>query len=51
MSWIARLDARAQRWPRARYWSYLAVKWYLIATGAIALGGVLLDRLGIWALY
>lgn len=51
MPWMARLDARAQQWSRPVYWSYLSVKWYLIATGAIALGGVVLDRIGIWSLY
>lgn len=51
MPWIDRLDARAQTWPHAAYWSYLGVKWYLVITGAIALGGVLLDRMGLWSLY
>lgn len=51
MAWLARLDATASRWPTPAYWSYLGVKWYLIATGAIALGGVVLDRIGIWSLY
>jgi len=51
MSWIARWDDRAKQWPTAGYVAYLAVKWYLVVTGAIALGGVLLDRVGIWSLY
>lgn len=51
MPWLAQLDAKAAKWPRAGFWSYLAVKWYLVATGAIALGGVVADRLGIWSLY
>lgn len=51
MAWIARLDANAARWSRPAYWSYLSLKWSLVALGAFALGGVLLDRIGMWSLY
>jgi hypothetical protein len=51
MSWIARLDARAAQWATPNRWAYQAAKWYLITTGAIALAGVLADRIGIWSLY
>lgn len=51
MSWIARLDARAAHWHPAAHWSYLALKWYLVAVGAMALAGVWADRIGLWSLY
>lgn len=51
MAWLSRLDAHAARWPKPAYWSYWSVKWSLVALGAFSLGGVLLDRIGIWSLY
>jgi hypothetical protein len=51
MAWLAQLDTRAQHWPPAGRWMYVAVKWTLIALGAFALGGVLLDRSGLWSMY
>lgn len=47
MAWLAKLDARVQRWPRPARWTYLAVRWYLIAAGAIVLTLYLLQRLGV----
>lgn len=37
MMWLEKLDARAARWPTPVYWTYLAVKWYLVFVGAVAL--------------
>lgn len=34
MAWLARLDARARLWPSPGRWSYIALKWTLIALGA-----------------
>jgi hypothetical protein len=51
MTWLANLDAKAKRWPVPAYIGYLGVKWYLVAVGALALAGVLADRVGIWSLY
>lgn len=51
MSWLAQLDTRAKRTPPLAYGLYLVCKWGLVALGAFALGGVLLDRIGIWSLY
>lgn len=51
MAWLAKLDARAQTWPRAARWAYVGLKWYLVALGAFALLGVWADRLGLWDMY
>lgn len=51
MAWLARLDARAQSWPRPIRYSYVALKWYLVIMGGFALLGVWADRLGLWSLY
>jgi len=51
MSWMAGFDARAATWSRPARVAYLVAKWSLIAIGALALGGVWADRLGIWSLY
>jgi hypothetical protein len=37
VAWLAKLDARASKWPKPAHWAYLAVKWYLAAVGAFAL--------------
>ena len=34
MAWLARLDARASRWPSPVFWGYTALKWYLVVLGA-----------------
>jgi hypothetical protein len=51
MSWLETLDSRARLWPTPWAWTYLALKWTLVALGAFALGGVLLDRSGFWSMY
>lgn len=51
MAWIARLDARARQWPPLAHWSYLALKWALVALGGFALVRLQLDRAGLWPLY
>jgi len=51
MAWMARLDARAAKWPAPTRWVYLAVKWYCVAFGAFALFRLWLDRTGIYSLY
>lgn len=51
MAWLAKLDARVAQWPQAARWGYVALKWYLVALGAFALGRVWLDRIGVWSLY
>jgi len=51
MPWLARLDTRATCWPLPAYLCYLAVKASLIVIGAIALGRVYLDRLGLWPFF
>lgn len=48
MAWLARLDARATRWPLPLRWGYLSLKWYLIVLGAGLVLGTYLNRLGIW---
>jgi hypothetical protein len=48
MAWLARLDSRAKTWPAPLQWVYVAIKAYLIVAGAIALGRVFLDRIGVW---
>lgn len=48
MAWLAKLDAKAQRWPPPALWAYTAVKATLIVIGALALGRMLLDKVGIW---
>lgn len=37
MAWLAKLDARAAKWPRPAHWLYLGVKGALIVIGAICL--------------
>jgi hypothetical protein len=39
MAWLAKLDARAARWPTPARWTYLGVKWYLVGLGGLALFG------------
>jgi hypothetical protein len=51
MAWLDRLDKKAASWPTPARWSYVALKWYLIALGAFALIRVSLDRTGIWPFY
>jgi hypothetical protein len=34
MAWLAKLDARAEKWPRPLQWAYTAVKAILIVLGA-----------------
>lgn len=34
MAWLARLDAKAQKWPRLIRWAYHSLKYYLLAAGA-----------------
>jgi hypothetical protein len=51
MAWLANLDARADRWPTPGRWTYIGMKWALVALGAFALLGVLADRIGIWSLH
>lgn len=48
MAWLAKLDARAKSWPAPAQWLYTAIKAYLIVGGAIILGRLFLDRIGIW---
>lgn len=47
VAWLAKLDAKAKRWPRPAYWAYVGVKWYLIAAGAIVLTLYTLERMGV----
>jgi hypothetical protein len=47
LAWLARLDARARRWPTPARWLYHAAKWYLVLGGAIILGLTYLERLGL----
>jgi hypothetical protein len=35
LSWLAKLDARAAKWPAAVRWSYLVLKWGLFGLGAV----------------
>jgi len=35
LAWLARLDARAAKWPLPIRLVYLGVKWYLVLAGAI----------------
>ena len=51
MAWLGRLDAHVKTWPIVPFTLYHITKWVLVALGAFALGGVWLDRLGIWSLY
>lgn len=51
MAWLARLDARAAKWPKPVHWSYIGLKWYLASVGGIALLRVYLDRIGMWPFY
>jgi hypothetical protein len=37
LAWLAKLDARASKWPKPLSWSYFALKWYLVFVGAYAL--------------
>ena len=48
MAWLEKFDKRTETWPAPAIWAYTAVKAALIVIGAIALGRVLLDKLGIW---
>jgi len=48
MAWLARLDATIATKPAPVVWLYTAIKAALIVIGAIALGRVWLDKLGIW---
>jgi O-antigen/teichoic acid export membrane protein len=45
MAWLARLDKRAATWNRPARWSYLAVKWYLAASGAMMAVVLAVDEL------
>ena len=52
MAWLARLDARAARWPRPVRWPYLSLKYLLITLGVyLAIGSAYMEftegRLGI----
>lgn len=48
MAWLMKLDTRARGWPAPFVWAYTALKAILIVVGALALGRMLLDRVGIW---
>ena len=48
---MARLDARARRWPVPLFLVYLAVKWYLVFAGAFGLLMWYLHRLGLPSLW
>ena len=45
MAWLARLDARAQAWPRPLRWCYVGLKWYLVIMGGFALAMTYLQRI------
>jgi hypothetical protein len=40
MAWLARLDARAAKWPRPLRWPYVTLKWFLAAMGLYMLIGM-----------
>lgn len=44
MPWLAKLDARARRWPLPIHWGYLGVKWGLALMGAASLIGIWYQR-------
>lgn len=48
MAWLERLDRRAETQPDVVQWGYVAIKAYLTVAGAIILGRVVLDRIGLW---
>jgi hypothetical protein len=48
MSWIAKLDAKAEHWPALGRWAYRGAKWYLILAGAFLITLTLAERLGLW---
>lgn len=40
MAWLARLDARARKWPAAVRWAYLGFRWLLILLGVYGVIGL-----------
>ena len=40
MAWLARLDARAKRWPKPARATYISARWLLIGLGAYAVIGL-----------
>lgn len=48
MAWLARLDARVKTYPTFVVVLYTAIKAFLIVAGAIVLGRVFLDKIGLW---
>lgn len=48
MAWLERLETRSRAWPAPLRWLYLGVKWYLVFIGALALGRVYLEHVGLW---
>jgi hypothetical protein len=46
MSWIAKLDAKAARWPRLGRAVYLGVKWFLVLMGGASLAYSWAERMG-----
>lgn len=51
MAWLAKLDARAARWPKPAFWTYFLLKWYLVLLGGFALIRVNLDKIGVWPFF
>lgn len=51
MPWLAKLDAKVEKWPKPARWLYVGLKWYLVIMGAFALIRIWLDRTGIWPFY
>ena len=45
---IERFDAASLRWPFPLRLLYLAVKWYLVCTGAFVLVGAWVMKMGPW---
>ena len=44
MTWLAKLETRATRWPRPVRWSFFALKWYLVMIGVIGVCGLAIER-------
>lgn len=51
MAWLAKLDARANRWPEIWQGLYALIKWSLAGLGGFCLIRMWLDRIGAWSLY
>lgn len=48
MAWLTEIDTRAQHWPSPFRWSYVCLKWSLIALGAwLALQMAITQRSGL----